>query len=167
MGINKDSLKILCDHCGKLHPPDPAHPAYPAQHHCFVEPETANPASTRSDVGVDYSLRTAPKLDPFAAFEVDPYEFIKACDPVMQEINRSCAKHPRYPADPLRRTAIMVEEAGEAIKDALDLTRSRVVTSMREDDDLRTRLRHEVVQTAAMAIKMLVAMNREDEARGK
>ena len=72
------------------------------------------------------------------------------------EIARSEEQHPNYPVDPLRRTAIMCEEAGEALQTALDLTNWHRATPKSG-----TRLRYEVLQTAAMAIKLLQAMDEE------
>ena len=72
------------------------------------------------------------------------------------EIEIAAQRHPNYPDDPLRRVALMCEEAGEALQAALDLTR------LDEPDRLlRDHLRHEVVHTAAMAIKLLHAMDEE------
>lgn len=94
---------------------------------------------------------------------------------IQAEIERAAAKHPRYPTDPLRRTAIMVEEAGEAIQAALDLTRDWAINTTgltseqtadkmrRIVDDARYKLFDETVQTAAMAIRLLVAMVNDRE----
>lgn len=71
-----------------------------------------------------------------------------------EEANR---KHPNYPKDALRRTAIMCEEAGEALQAALDLTRGadHGHHDLARADD---RLFNETIQTGAMAIALLVAM---------
>ena len=79
-------------------------------------------------------------------------------DRIMTEYDRSCIKHPIYTSDVLRRVAIIAEEAGEAVKAALDLTRP----SNPDYTLLRAELREEVVQTAAMCVKMLMMMERED-----
>jgi hypothetical protein len=82
-------------------------------------------------------------------------------DDVIPELARSWRVHPNYPKDPLRRTAITVEEAGEAMREALDLTNPRTTdrTQLRR---IRERLYKEAVQTAATAIKLLAAMRDED-----
>lgn len=87
---------------------------------------------------------------------------------VMKELDLSIAKHPHYPADPLRRTAIMAEEAGEAIKAAVDLTRPPIEQSTHgapltnfELSVMREALYKELTQTAAMCIKQMSAMLKE------
>lgn len=74
-------------------------------------------------------------------------------DRIEDELAWAELQHPNFPIDPLRRAALMCEEAGEALKEALNLTRG--------DPTRREPLRHEVVQTAAMAIKLLQAMDEE------
>ena len=44
---------------------------------------------------------------------------------VVREMRRADSVHPAHPSDPLRFTALMVEEAGEALTAALDLTRPK------------------------------------------
>jgi hypothetical protein len=68
--------------------------------------------------------------------------------------------HRQLPADPLRRAALVAEEAGEALKCALDLT--RVSAPSRNTATIRAELRTELVQTAAMAQRVLIAMDEED-----
>jgi hypothetical protein len=99
-----------------------------------------------------------------------PYDFIIVTGDIYEEIVRSCEKHPQYPRDPLRRVAIMVEEAGEALKDAVDLTRPINVAGHPDyvayvESELKQKrkdMRRELVQTAAMCVKALLAMRRED-----
>ena len=78
---------------------------------------------------------------------------------VIMEIKRAEKLHPNYPADHLRRTAIMVEEAGEALKAAVTLTRQDSPASRYEFlvSDLVT----ELIHTTAMAFKQLIAMEKE------
>lgn len=95
---------------------------------------------------------------------------------VLQEITDSRVKHPRYPVDPLRRAALVCEEAGEALREAVDLTREFTINTTDLDaeavrccvklhlDPIRERLFYETVQTAAKAIDLLVHMIREKEA---
>lgn len=77
---------------------------------------------------------------------------------IWTEIRRASIDHPNYPTDPLRRTALVCEEAGEALREALDLTR---VPSMPNNriTDCRSRLRAELVQTAAMAVRYIIEMD--------
>lgn len=63
--------------------------------------------------------------------------------------------HPNYPNDPLRRVAIVGEEAGESLRAALDLTRGYHCPS--ESARIRRHLQMELTQTAAMAIRALIA----------
>lgn len=82
---------------------------------------------------------------------------------IVKEISRAEEKHPNYPSqiDPVRRVGIIVEEAGEAMREALDLTRPGV--SLREDekDNIKSNLYKETVETAATAIRLLKAMHEE------
>jgi hypothetical protein len=75
---------------------------------------------------------------------------------IVVELMRAERLHPVYPADHLRRTAIMVEEAGEALRAALDATRDAPGYPPTHQ------LKVELVQTAAMCIKQLRAMREEE-----
>lgn len=86
--------------------------------------------------------------------------FMKVMESVTVECNRAYREHSTLPADPLRRTAIVVEEAGEALQEALDLTRPSL--PIRSRHLVREQLRIELTQTAAAAINVLVAMEEED-----
>lgn len=66
------------------------------------------------------------------------------------------------PEDPLRRVALVVEEAGEAIKEALDYTRIPRTNPSISVIVHRARIRIELAQTAAMAIRVLEAMLTEE-----
>jgi|PlaIllAssembly_1097288.scaffolds.fasta_scaffold94302_2 hypothetical protein len=92
-------------------------------------------------------------------------------DDIEIEMAKSVAlheKHSVYPSDPLRRTALMCEEAGEALKAALDLTRRQRTGALSDIHtakpvaDMRKDLYTEVTQTAVMAIRLLQAMKEED-----
>jgi len=65
---------------------------------------------------------------------------------VREEMARAEAKFPGWPVDPVHGAAIVAEEAGEAVKAALDFYYGR--------SDER-QLRGELVQTAAMALRFL------------
>lgn len=82
---------------------------------------------------------------------------------IANEIRIAVDIHPNYPTDPLRRVALICEESGEALKEALDLTRptDEVLASFSESAVVQFNMRREVVQTAAMAVKMLIEMRKE------
>jgi hypothetical protein len=83
---------------------------------------------------------------------------------IMTEYKESCKKHPYFPSDPLRRTCIMMEEAGEAMKAAVDVTRYPITPE--ELTEKQQELWNEMVQTGAMVIKNLLAMI-DDRERAK
>lgn len=70
---------------------------------------------------------------------------------VIQELDRAEEKHPSWPDDVIHGAAIVCEEAGEVIKAAFDLTYS-VATE--------EQLEKELVQTAAMAVRMLLHLTK-------
>lgn len=79
---------------------------------------------------------------------------------VEHEIERANFVHPNYPSDPVRRTAIVCEEAGEAIQAALDLTRGK--DHLHHDlGGAKVRLVNELTQTAAACINQLRVMRGE------
>lgn len=80
----------------------------------------------------------------------------------------------KVPRDPLRRAGIVLEEAGEAFKEAMDLTRDHAMNTTgitpqeaamanaALDNVIRQKLREELVQTASAAMRVLAAMEAED-----
>lgn len=81
---------------------------------------------------------------------------------VVDELDRAMTIHPRLPVDPLRRVALISEEAGESLKAALDLTRGGPSTPLdTTHDNLNEQLYAEVTQTAAMALLVMMAMREE------
>ena len=76
---------------------------------------------------------------------------------VTAEMERSASRP--YPSDPLRRSALVAEEAGEALAAALDLTRD---PGHADAGVLRERLRTELIHTAAVTLRALGAMARDD-----
>jgi len=70
-----------------------------------------------------------------------------AIDQIFRELGAAEEKHPGWPTDVVHATAIMVEEAGEAMQAALDAYYKR--------GDLE-HLRQELAQTGAMCIRALV-----------
>lgn len=67
------------------------------------------------------------------------------------ELVRAEVLHPVWPKDIVHATAIMVEEAGEAIQAALDLT---------YDGGSVEHLMEELVQTGAMCVRALMNIER-------
>lgn len=66
---------------------------------------------------------------------------------ILEELHRAEEKHPRWPDDVIHAVGILVEEAGEAMQAALDLTYA--------NGDL-DHLRKELAQTGAMAVRALI-----------
>lgn len=72
-------------------------------------------------------------------------------------MNRAKAKHPQWPTDNVKRAAIVLEEAGEVIREANQLD---------EGKGSLTGLRNELIQCAGTCLRMLDVLN-EDEAELK
>ena len=70
-----------------------------------------------------------------------------ALDAILDELARAIRIYPNWPLDPVHATAIVAEEAGQALRAALDFSYERTP----DLDALRVELR----QTAAMAIRAL------------
>ena len=62
--------------------------------------------------------------------------------------------HPDWPRDPVHAAAILSEEVGELVQAANDFKWSPL-TSIGNTEEYRTRMREEVIQVAAMAIRFL------------
>lgn len=62
------------------------------------------------------------------------------------ELNRAIAKHPQFPKDIIHQVGIMQEEAGEAMKAALQLVYEK--GTMEE-------VKKELIETAAMCLRTL------------
>jgi hypothetical protein len=78
----------------------------------------------------------------------------KALGMVGIELEKACQKHPNFPEDPIHQVAIMIEEAGEAMKAAID-----VVYHTEESIDRLAQIHHlkeELAQTGAMCIRCLI-----------
>lgn len=70
------------------------------------------------------------------------------------ELDLALEKWPDWPADPIHAAAVVAEEAGELVQAALDATYSA-------DSDLEnTKLQTEAAQVGAMAIRMLMGIDR-------
>jgi len=66
---------------------------------------------------------------------------------IFRELRKAEEKHPQWPDDPVHAVAILVEEAGEAMKEALDI---HYRGKANED------LVKELAQTGAMALRALI-----------
>ena len=65
---------------------------------------------------------------------------------ILKELERAETIHPFYPIDPFKQLAIMQEEAGEVTKAVLD---------WQDGKDTVKHVREELIQTAAMCMRML------------
>lgn len=72
---------------------------------------------------------------------------------VSMELARAMVKFPTWPTDPLHALAVLGEEFGELTKDALQLTYEPHKTSPEN-------VRKEAIQTAAMAIRFAISLDR-------
>ncbi len=68
------------------------------------------------------------------------------------EMNKAVEKHPEWPTDPVKRAAIVIEEAGEVIREANHLD---------EGHGSRELLIKELYQTAGTCFRMIHLMNQE------
>jgi len=71
---------------------------------------------------------------------------------ILAEMNRAIKKHPVWPMSPVERAAIVVEEAGEVIREA---------NHIREGAGDVQALRMELIQTAGTCIRMINLMDAE------
>ena len=71
----------------------------------------------------------------------------KAIDSIFDELRAAEEKHPGWPEDKIHAVAIMVEEAGESMRAAIDYTYSA--------GDIE-HLRKELAQTGAMCLRALM-----------
>ena len=69
---------------------------------------------------------------------------------VLDELARACVKFPWWPTDPIHAAAIVAEEAGELVKDALQMV---------YEPDKPHNIAKEAIQTAAMALRFLLSIN--------
>lgn len=69
------------------------------------------------------------------------------------EVQRATTKFPTWPTDPLHAVAVLQEEVGELTKEVLQLTYEPGKSS-------RDAVRKEAIQTAAMAMRFLMSLDR-------
>ena len=84
--------------------------------------------------------------------------FIEAVIRVRNELNKARILFPEWPESRVEQSAIIIEEAGEVVKLALNLRPEdrHYPQSMTAWDDAMAEWQKELVQTAAMAIRALV-----------
>jgi len=74
-------------------------------------------------------------------------------DQIITEVTKATQKFPTWPTDPLHALAVLGEEFGELTKDMLQLTYEPHKTTL---DNVRT----EAIQTAAMAVRLAMSLDR-------
>ena len=78
---------------------------------------------------------------------------MNAIDEIAAEVSRATTKFPTWPTDPLHALAVLGEEYGELTKAMLQLTYEPQKTSSAE-------VRAEAIQTAAMALRLVMSLDR-------
>lgn len=79
---------------------------------------------------------------------------------ISAEVARASAKWPLWPTDPLHALSVLGEEYGELNKGLLELVYEPHKTTKEE-------VRKEAVQTAAMAVRLLMSFDKYDFVPGK
>lgn len=72
---------------------------------------------------------------------------------VLREIERAMDKFPTWPTDPIHAAAVVGEEFGELMKTVVEHT-------YEPNKSTRDDVRKEAIQTAAMALRFLMSMDR-------
>lgn len=80
----------------------------------------------------------------------------KILNEIQNELERAKELHPKFPSGYVRMTAIMSEEAGEAVREANRL-------ADHEDGASVDALKTELIQTAAMCIRCLEKLKKRRE----
>lgn len=89
----------------------------------------------------------------FIAANAGPVPMTDAARDVLAEVAKATKKFPTWPTDPLHALAVLGEEFGELTKDMLQLTYEPHKTSA-------AKVRTEAIQTAAMALRLLMSLER-------
>lgn len=79
---------------------------------------------------------------------------------ITSEVERATVKFPTWPTDPLHALAVLGEEYGELTKAMLQLTYEPHKTTPEE-------VRSEAIQTAAMALRLAMSLDRYEYRRGE
>ena len=80
-------------------------------------------------------------------------------DEIFAEVARATAKYPSWPTDPLHALAVLGEEFGELTKAMLQLSYEPEQSSAQE-------VRAEAIQTAAMALRLVMSLDQYQYQRG-
>lgn len=97
--------------------------------------------------------RYGPRPQDFQAAVEDTSRDVEVIGHVFKELRRGEEKHPGWPNDVIYGVGIITEEVGEAMTEAIDFTRA---TCVRDRDLAACRLKIELAQAAASAIRMLI-----------
>ena len=81
------------------------------------------------------------------------FSLFEALEEVAKEVERASVKFPTWPSDPLHALSVLGEEFGELTKETVQLIYEPSKTS-------RGCVRIEAVQTAAMAIRFLMSIDK-------
>lgn len=87
----------------------------------------------------------------------------QAIDLIFAELRKAEALHPGWPTDPIHAVAILVEEAREAMKEAINYTYKWNIGDAHTREESIRKLRTELAQTGAMAIRALLYLDAETE----
>lgn len=80
-------------------------------------------------------------------------------DEIREEIGRAVTKFPTWPSDIIHAGNVVMEEAGELAKAVLQRVYEPHKATLAD-------VREEAIQTAAMAVRFLISLERYDLARG-
>ncbi|MEM0967648.1 MAG: hypothetical protein AAGJ81_15985 [Verrucomicrobiota bacterium] len=98
------------------------------------------------------SISLKPKPSTKQKIEVSS-SLADSCSEVLSEVERATAKFPTWPTDPLHALAVLGEEFGELTKEMVQLTYEPHKTNKAE-------VRAEAIQTAAMALRLVMSLDR-------
>lgn len=84
---------------------------------------------------------------------------MNAIDRVLTEVGRATTKYPTWPTDPLHALAVLGEEFGELTQAMLQMTYEPHKTSL-------AAVESEAIQTAAMALRLVMSLERYRYAAG-
>ena len=82
----------------------------------------------------------------------------QAIEKVVEEFDRASKMWPGWPSDPVHAAAVVVEEAGELMQDALDLCYGK---------KNEAHMANEAAQVAASAIRFLMSVGRYEQTPAK
>jgi hypothetical protein len=74
-------------------------------------------------------------------------------DKILKELKAAKKKHPRWPVHVVAQAAIVAEEAGELVREALNLKYESAVPD--QEEDRIKNLEREAIHTAASAIRFI------------